>query len=53
MDLVVLACGAESVDELSAKLEGRVSEVHVIGDAKEPRKMLSAVLEGFEVGRKI
>jgi NADPH-dependent 2,4-dienoyl-CoA reductase/sulfur reductase-like enzyme len=53
MDFVVLACGAERVDELSVKLEGRVDEIHVIGDAKEPRKMLSAVLEGFEVGRKI
>jgi 2,4-dienoyl-CoA reductase-like NADH-dependent reductase (Old Yellow Enzyme family)/thioredoxin reductase len=53
MDSVVLALGVESVDELSQRLESRVSEVHVIGDAKEPRNALEAVAEGAQVGMRI
>jgi len=53
MDSVVLALGVESVDELSERLESRVSEVHVIGDAKEPRNALEAVAEGAQVGMRI
>ena len=53
MDSVVLALGVESVDELSKRLEGKVAEVHVIGDAKEPRNALEAVAEGAQIGMKI
>ena len=50
---VVLAIGAKSVDELYRKIKELVPEVHLIGDAKSPRKALEAVAEGFEVGRTI
>jgi len=53
MDYIILAMGAKSVDKLSDKIKGKVAEVYVIGDAKEPRKALEAIAEGSEVGRKI
>lgn len=33
---VVLALGAESGDSLAEKLKGKVPELHVVGDVKEP-----------------
>jgi 2,4-dienoyl-CoA reductase-like NADH-dependent reductase (Old Yellow Enzyme family)/thioredoxin reductase len=48
-DTVVLACGSESVNGLVSELKGKVAEVYCIGDAKEPRKILEAIHEGFEV----
>jgi NAD(H)-dependent 7beta-hydroxy-3-oxo-delta4-cholenoic acid oxidoreductase len=48
---VVLACGVRSVDALSNSLMDKVSEVHVIGDAKEPRRALEAIAEGAQIGR--
>jgi NAD(H)-dependent 7beta-hydroxy-3-oxo-delta4-cholenoic acid oxidoreductase len=50
---VVLAMGATSCDELSAKIKDKVAEVHVIGDAVEPRRILEATAEAAEIGRKI
>jgi NAD(H)-dependent 7beta-hydroxy-3-oxo-delta4-cholenoic acid oxidoreductase len=50
MDYIVLATGAEPVNELAAAAAG-VSEVHVIGDAREPRQVLDAIREGSETGR--
>jgi pyruvate/2-oxoglutarate dehydrogenase complex dihydrolipoamide dehydrogenase (E3) component len=50
---VVLAMGATSCDELSAKIVGKVAEVHVIGDAVKPRRILEATAEAAEIGRKI
>ena len=35
-DFVVLALGAEPDDSLAEKLKGKVPELHVVGDAKEP-----------------
>jgi 2,4-dienoyl-CoA reductase (NADPH2) len=52
-DTVVLAAGSKSVNHLYGQVQGRVKEVHLIGDAKSPRKALEAVAEGLEVGRKI
>ena len=37
---IILAMGVQSVDDLSGSIGGSVAEVHVIGDAKEPRKAL-------------
>jgi 2,4-dienoyl-CoA reductase-like NADH-dependent reductase (Old Yellow Enzyme family)/thioredoxin reductase len=51
MDHVILAVGSDPVDELSEAVSG--AEVHVIGDAREPRHALEAIREGFEVGRTI
>lgn len=52
MDYIVLATGAEAVDDLSGAAAG-VAEVHVIGDAREPRQVLEAIREGSETGRKL
>ncbi|MCX8176537.1 MAG: FAD-dependent oxidoreductase, partial [Candidatus Bathyarchaeota archaeon] len=48
-DTVVLAVGREpNIDEkLVSEVRKTVKEVYVIGDAKEARKILSAVSEGF------
>jgi hypothetical protein len=50
---IILAMGLDSVDDLSEKIGGRVAEVHVIGDAKQPRKALEAIAEAAEVARAI
>ncbi|OHD66343.1 MAG: hypothetical protein A2176_07625 [Spirochaetes bacterium RBG_13_51_14] len=50
MDCIVLAMGAEPVDDLSGAAGG-VAEIHVIGDARAPRQVLDAIREGFEIGR--
>jgi len=52
-DTVVLATGAKPVNSLYDQIKSRVGEIHVIGDAKNPRKALEAVAEGFEAGRMI
>lgn len=50
---VVLACGLVPNDELVKDLRGRLPEVHVIGDALAPRRLMHATLEGARVGRAI
>ena len=50
---VVLAMGTIPNDQLSEKLKGTSFSVHVIGDAKEPRKSKDAIAEGWEIGRSI
>lgn len=52
-DTVVIAAGTKRYDPLSKPLQDQNYQVHVIGDAKEPRNCFEAILEGFEVGRKI
>jgi 2,4-dienoyl-CoA reductase (NADPH2) len=52
-DTVILAVGSRPLDEISQKIVGFVPEIHVIGDAKTPRKALDAIWEGYEVGRTI
>jgi 2,4-dienoyl-CoA reductase (NADPH2) len=52
-DTIVLAAGSRSENRLSNALEGSVPEIHVIGDAKEPRNVLSAIREGFELGLRL
>ena len=53
IDTIILAVGAKSVDTLSDRLKGKVAEVYVIGDAKQPRRIVNATYEGAEVARKI
>ncbi len=52
-DTVVLAVGAEANSDLEPLLRDRVSELHVIGDAAEPRRITEAVREGFELARSL
>lgn len=50
---IVLALGAQSVNELADQIKDKVAEVYVIGDAKAPRRVLEATAEGAAVGLKI
>jgi 2,4-dienoyl-CoA reductase (NADPH2) len=52
-DTVVVAAGSMPVNDLKKCLETLVEEVHIIGDAKEPRNALEAIREGFLTGLKI
>lgn len=47
----VLACGYRSNNELEEQLKGRVKDLSVVGDAESPRKILTAVHEGYHAIR--
>jgi NADPH-dependent 2,4-dienoyl-CoA reductase/sulfur reductase-like enzyme len=53
IDYIVLAMGMKSVEDLSTQIKGTGTEIYVIGDAKEPRKIIHAISEGAEIGRRI
>jgi NADPH-dependent 2,4-dienoyl-CoA reductase/sulfur reductase-like enzyme len=53
VDTVVLATGAESVNELGPAVGDTVPEVYVIGDACKPGKILAAVEQAAEIARKL
>lgn len=48
LDFMVLAAGARPNNKLVDEIKAAGFEVHVIGDALEPRKILDAVHQGFE-----
>ncbi len=48
---VVMAVGVRSNRTLADALADRDWEIHVIGDAAEPRRAMEAIREGFDVGR--
>jgi 2,4-dienoyl-CoA reductase-like NADH-dependent reductase (Old Yellow Enzyme family)/thioredoxin reductase len=50
---VVVSMGTRSNNPFGEKLKRGSFEVHVIGDAKEPRDAMKAIAEGAEVGRRI
>jgi pyruvate/2-oxoglutarate dehydrogenase complex dihydrolipoamide dehydrogenase (E3) component len=52
-DSVVLAVGMKCENRLAKELKGKVPELHIIGDAAEPRRIINAVQEGFGVAREI
>ena len=52
-DSVVIAVGVQSERELLAHLDTDRFEVHVIGDAERPRRIMDALLEGATTGRRI
>jgi len=47
-DIIILAAGSESDKTLVAELKGKIPEIFVIGDAREPRQILPAIHEGFQ-----
>ncbi|MDD5712080.1 MAG: FAD-dependent oxidoreductase [Smithellaceae bacterium] len=51
IDAIVLAMGAKPVDALADTVGEVVAEVHVVGDAKRPRRALEAMAEAAEIGR--
>jgi 2,4-dienoyl-CoA reductase-like NADH-dependent reductase (Old Yellow Enzyme family)/thioredoxin reductase len=53
-DTIVLALGSERPnDTIYKNLEGKVSELYVIGDARQPREIVDAVYEGQEIAVKL
>ena len=52
-DLTVLSLGTKSDNLLFTKLKDKFPEIHLIGDAKKPRKIIDAVYEGFLVANAI
>lgn len=50
---VILAVGAVANQKLAESLVGKVPELQLIGDAKEPRFIKEAIAEGFRVGRSL
>ena len=53
LETVIMAVGVRPNRDLAGVLEYSGLEIHVIGDAFQPRKALEAIWEGFEVGLKI
>jgi 2,4-dienoyl-CoA reductase (NADPH2) len=52
-DIVVYYAGKRAVTELAVQLEGRVPELHMVGDCVSPRRINHAVLEGHRAGRSL
>jgi mycofactocin system FadH/OYE family oxidoreductase 2 len=52
-DSVVAALGNDADDELYLALKGKVRELHRIGDCVAPRRVDSAILEGYLAGRRV
>jgi 2-enoate reductase len=50
-DTVIIAAGYRSNDALECALENKVEDLTVIGDAEAPRKILTAVHEGYHTIR--
>jgi NADPH-dependent 2,4-dienoyl-CoA reductase/sulfur reductase-like enzyme len=51
VDTVVVALGGVANDGLYKALKGKLRELHVVGQALAPRKMLDSTLDGLRVGR--
>lgn len=49
-DFIVLAFGAESYNPLEKKAREKFQEVHVVGDARQPKKIREAIEAGFFAG---
>jgi NADPH-dependent 2,4-dienoyl-CoA reductase/sulfur reductase-like enzyme len=45
---IVLCTGIQSVNDLAARIGDMVGDVHVIGDARQPRRLYEAIGEGRE-----
>jgi NAD(H)-dependent 7beta-hydroxy-3-oxo-delta4-cholenoic acid oxidoreductase len=52
-DWIVLALGARPRDNLSAAARELGIESRTVGDARQPRRALEAIAEGFEAGREV
>ena len=52
-DTVVLASGLKSDDGLYQALRGKVAELYATGDCQQPRNIMGAIWDGYEVGRAI
>jgi len=52
-DTIILAVGAKSRNELHEELKDEGVDLHLIGDARFPRKIIEAISEGFHTAIKI
>ena len=52
-DTVVLALGLKPEKDLFKALEGKVAEIHSIGDCQEPRRIMDAVWDAYNTARLI
>lgn len=53
IDSTVVSVGTRSNNELKEELDETQYELHIIGDALKPRKVVDAIWEGSEIARKI
>ena len=49
-DTILVALAPKPNLRLFQQLEGKVPELHLIGDGREPRFIMDAISEGFRVG---
>ena len=52
-DTIVAAVGLKPEQELYRSLLGRIPNIYLIGDARNPQNVMSAVWDAYEVGRMI
>lgn len=52
-DTIMLALGEKPKDELARELEGKIPEIHLIGDCSKPFGIMEAIHDGTRVGRAI
>jgi NADH dehydrogenase FAD-containing subunit len=52
-DTVVLAVGLEPEDQLYKLLIGKVANLYALGDCQEPRRIMGAIWDSYEVARSI
>lgn len=50
-DAIVVALGGKANNSLAAALDGQVKELHTVGDAVAPRRIMYATRDGNRVGR--
>jgi 2,4-dienoyl-CoA reductase-like NADH-dependent reductase (Old Yellow Enzyme family)/thioredoxin reductase len=50
-DTVIIAVGYRSNDSLYKALKGKVPEIYCIGNSAEPRRILEATREGYQIGQ--
>jgi len=50
-DTVILAVGLESVQDVYRSLQGRLTDLYVIGDARKAWNMMNAIWDAYEVAR--
>ena len=52
-DTLVLATGSVANMSLADELAGQIGEVRTVGDCREPRAIVDAVREGYEIGSRL
>jgi 2-enoate reductase len=52
-DKIITAVGLKSERELYRSLQGKISNLYLIGDSRNPQNLMTAVWDAYEVGRMI